>query len=165
MRPPRRFNHKQGVAVGVTSDGRRGTVRLQSGEELPFDYAVIAAGSSYPGSCIKPSYTQAVCVPGFCAGLQTGPLHMQAPRCAACGTNSAAHRSSAFSMPCLLCRRLWQPEKTSFGRRTRRLQRPAAWRLWVVARWGWSWLQRWWTPGPARRWVGQLAAPLLLIRL
>ena len=49
--------HKQGLLVGLASDGKKGEATLQGGETLPFDYAVLCTGSSYPAE-VKPSDTQ-----------------------------------------------------------------------------------------------------------
>ncbi|KAL4421653.1 hypothetical protein ABPG75_010944 [Micractinium tetrahymenae] len=54
---PAAWHPKQGLLVGLTSNGARGTATLQSGEAREFDYALLATGSSYPGA-IKPPVDQ-----------------------------------------------------------------------------------------------------------
>eukprot|EP00887_Chlorella_sp_A99_P002469 scaffold10.g2469.t1 len=44
---PKSIRHKRDALVGLGSDGTTGEARLRSGEALPFDYAVLALGSSY----------------------------------------------------------------------------------------------------------------------
>lgn len=51
---PASLARKQGQVVGISTDGARGEATLASGEKLPFDYALLSVGSTYP-SAIKPA--------------------------------------------------------------------------------------------------------------
>lgn len=52
---------KQGLVTGITSDGTTGQLTLKSGEEIPFDYAILTTGAKY--GCVSlrsyPSTTKA----------------------------------------------------------------------------------------------------------
>ena len=52
---------KQGLVTGITSDGASGKITLDSGEEVPFDYAIVTTGASYGVAALRsaPSKTKA----------------------------------------------------------------------------------------------------------
>jgi hypothetical protein len=62
--PSAPYTFVQGLATAIKTDGVAGEVTLKGGSLLPFDYCLIATGSSYKGACHPPERPPAAQLPG-----------------------------------------------------------------------------------------------------